>query len=200
MKNSIPIIVVVAMVAVIGMGLILINTTVAEHENQNDKNSLSIKGLWLIQVLDKNGNVIDQRNVENVVTNTGMQVILATATTSTYIPKNTASQSALSSRELVVGDCGGAVCTPPDVTDTALENQLLGAINRAFTPAVSSSDNSVTQEFTVDRNTAETLREAGLVTSNFDDVLVNRVTFDPITVPADGAVRFAVTLQLSNAP
>ena len=158
--------------------------------------SLTIHGYWVIKVFDENGSLVDERQVNNVVTDIGMQVILAKAAAATFIPKSTTDPGVLS--RLVLGDCGAdATCDPPSVLDLSLERVVVNSFSRSFVFSVDPTTNSVTMIFKrVNTPSEETYREAGLVTSRFSDVLVNRVTFPDVVKPASSTVEFSVTLDL----
>jgi len=172
------------------------NMSNVQSENAD---SLTIHGYWVIKVFDENGNLVDERQVNNVFTNLGMQVILSKSTSATFVSKSTTDPGILN--KLVLGDCGAdATCDPPSVSDLSLERQVV-LLGRSFVFSVDPTTNSVTMIFKrVNTPSEETYREAGLVTSRFSDVLANRVTFPDVVKPKDSTVEFAVTLGLDVKP
>ena len=177
---------------------------------QNDapeagENNLSVHANWLISVYDENGNLVEQREKKNLITDKGLEIILANAFSTNWVLDQQAGTfgAGLFTHFLYIGDCGeDALCTAPNLADTKLENHI-GFASRQFVSPVNPEDNSV--RITYAYNSPATgpntiIREAGMPhhgSANTNTaILVNRITFDDLIVPARNQVSFDVTFSV----
>lgn len=152
----------------------------AETPSDGLRESLALRGRMHIRLYDSQGNLVDERSVNNLITHRGKASILSEAFDAfNPIDHNPGGVDAHLPGVVHIGDCGADnVCNPPTPSDTALERYLH---TMAFhSSALDIPNKTVSLEYRIGGG-GGTIREVGIVSSS-GGVLVNRVLLTPPVV------------------
>lgn len=145
--------------------------------------TLKITGAVSLKLLDKEGNVIDERSIPNLVVNAGKTFIAASML-------KTTTNSPVAMTHMAVGTSG----TAPAAGDTALG----GEAGRVVLASATSSSNVVTYTATFPAGTGTgALVEAGIFNASSSGTMLCRTTFPVVNKGAADAMSITWTITVS---
>ena len=162
----------------------------------NFTNEIAQIGTFQIDIYDKNHNLKQSKTIHNMIVQTGLEMIASIIANDKKINTPTKIKISNSIVNGVVPD------SPRDVTlnDTDLVGDILQANLLDDQNGIVVKDNTVTFQATFEENQPQCncfgIREVGLF--NNENIMLNRVTFEPITKYFDDIVKIRYTIIFSS--